>query len=195
MMLKFLCFPLALSTTIISSLSFFPNAGIAQEDPLCFMVNSSGQVVSLNNLCDAQNRSAKKASVCEGPFDKDGFPLALSSDLARFNAAVAKAKQNKASNSKDSEEQSAMAYDDPEVQSAMENLMNNMMNKIPSYARMQEIEKKYSDSYSQSGSVNREETEKFEAEYNKVLREMSTDSCYTNIMQAFSTKMADLEKF
>ena len=195
MMLKFLRFPVALSATIISSLSFFPNTGIAHEDPLCFMISSSGQVVSLNNLCDAQKRSAKKASVCEGPFDKDGFPLALSSDLDRLKAAVAKAQQKKASNSKDLEEQSAMAYDDPEVQSATENLMNNMMNKIPSYTRMQEIEKKYSDLYSQSGSVNREETEKFEAEYNKVLREMSTDSCYTNIMQAFSTKMAELGNF
>lgn len=69
------------------------------------------------------------------------------------------------------------------------------LNKIPSYTRMQEIEKKYSDSYSQPGSVNREETEKFEAESNEVLSEMSRDSCYTKIMQAFSTKMAELGQF
>ncbi len=116
MILKFLL-PVALSVTIISSLSFFSSAGIAQEDPFCFMINSSGQVVSLNNLCDDQRRSAKKGSWGEGPFDKDGFPIALSPELNRLTAVV-KAKQKRGFNSKDSEEQSTTEYEDPEVQSA-----------------------------------------------------------------------------
>lgn len=194
MMLKFLRFPVALTTTIISSLSFFPNAGIAQEDPLCFMVNSSGQVVSLNNLCDARKRSAKKASICDGPFDKDGFPLALSSDLDHLKAAIAKAKQKRVSNSKKSEEQSAIALEDSDVQAATENLMHNMMNNIPSYARLQEIQEKLSALYSQSGeNVDQKIVQKLTQEQTKIVNQMNDNSCYINVMQAVNKKMEEIE--
>ena len=111
---KILILQLAGSATFISSLIFsFTNAGIAQEYPICFMVNSSEQVVNLENLCQskAQREALKKASICQGPFDNDGFPIAFSPDLDRLQVAIAKAKKN-LSNSKDSEKQSLMGVED-----------------------------------------------------------------------------------
>lgn len=135
---KFLILQIAGSATFISSLLFsFTNAGIAQEYPICFMVNSSEQVVNLENLCQskAQREAIKKASICQGPFDHDGFPIAFSPDLERLQVAIAKAKKN-LSNSKDSEKQSLMGVEDLEVKAAMEKLMNN----IPSYNQLYQLQ-------------------------------------------------------
>lgn len=190
MILKFLRLPVALSVTIISSLSFFPTAGMAQEAPLCFMVNSSGQIMSLDNLCgEAQRQPIKKASICEAPFDKNGFPLTLSSDLERLKAAVAKAKQKHPSSSNKSEKQSAIAYQDSEVKAAMENLIN----KIPSFAQMQELQKKQMDLYNSSGkSVNPEEAKKLEEQAMNIMKELDSDPCYLKVMQALNKYMAEL---
>lgn len=193
-MLKFLQLPIALSTTIISSLSFFSTTGIAQADPLCFMVNSSGQVVSLDNLCqsEAQRQALKKGNLCQGAIDKDGFPLALYPDLDRLKTATYKAKQNVAK-SKGSESQSTTALEDS-VQAARENLMNNMMNKIPSYTRLQEIQSKLSALYSKEGeNVDQKLVQKLTQEQTKIVNQMNNDSCYINVMQAVNKKMEELE--
>lgn len=51
MMLRFLGLPVATFAAFLSSLTFFPAAGISQEYSGCFMVISSGRVVDLNNIC------------------------------------------------------------------------------------------------------------------------------------------------
>lgn len=197
MMLKFLPLPVTLSVTIISSVSFLPHAR-AQEDSLCFMVNRSGQVVSLDNLCDQRRYNTDSASICEEPFDRDGFPISLYPELNRLKAAVAKAKQKKVFNSNVSEEESATESVDPEVQLAMENLMNKMTNSIanvPTYAQMQEIQKKLSVLYSQSPDVNEEEVKKLEQENEKTRQDLNSDSCYKNITQSFMKKINELREF
>lgn len=137
-MVKFLLLQIAGSATFISSLLFFfTNAGVAQEYPICFMVNSSERIINLENLCQskAQREALKKARICQGPFDNDGFPIAFYPDLERLKVAVAKVKKN-LSNSKDSEKQSLMGVEDLEVKAAMEKLMNN----IPSYEQLYQLQ-------------------------------------------------------
>lgn len=50
-MLKILRFLVATSVTFVSSFLFFPTVGVTQEYAGCFMVNSSGKMVDLNNIC------------------------------------------------------------------------------------------------------------------------------------------------
>lgn len=187
-MLKFLRLPVAMSTAIISYLSFFP-AGITQDEPLCFMVSSSGRVINLNNLCHQAQQALQKVSLCQGSLDGDGFPIALAPDLERLKTAVTKARQVSSSQEQQS---AAMTYENQEVQSAMENLMN----KIPSFAQAQEIQKKRIAFYNQSGnSINPEEAEKLEAEERKVFDEMNNDPCNLKLMEAFGKKMERQEFF
>lgn len=194
MMLKFLPLSVTISVTIISSLSLLAHA--TQEDTLCFMVNSSGQVVSLDNLCDQRRYNTDSASVCEEPFDRDGFPISLYPELNRLKAAVA-TKQKKVFNSNESHSESARENLDPDEELAMVNLinkMNNLIANIPSYARMQEIQKKLSVVYSQSPNVNEEEVKKLEEENEKARQDLLNDSCYKNITQSFIKKINDLRE-
>ena len=50
-MLKILRFLVATSVTFVSSFLFFPTVGFTQEYAGCFMVNSSGKMIDLNNIC------------------------------------------------------------------------------------------------------------------------------------------------
>lgn len=50
-MLKILRFLVAPSVAFVSSFLFFPTSGITQEYAGCFMVNSLGRMVDLNNIC------------------------------------------------------------------------------------------------------------------------------------------------
>lgn len=54
-MLKFLRSVATYSVTFISSLLFFPAAGVSQERSGCFMITSSGQIINLENICINKN--------------------------------------------------------------------------------------------------------------------------------------------
>lgn len=94
-MLKLLRLLVAISAAIVTSLSFLSTAGIAQDYLVCFLVTSSGQVVNLENLCQTQPQSQalQKAKACQGTFDSDGFPIALSGEWERLKAVVAEVKK------------------------------------------------------------------------------------------------------
>lgn len=115
-MLRFLHYLLtAVPTAFISALLFFPTAGFSQYYPGCFMVTSSGQVVNLNNLCptQAQLQSIRKMQVCQGPFDSDGFPVVLLSELQRLKVAITAAQKK-----------NLELADNPEVQFEITALLN-----------------------------------------------------------------------
>jgi hypothetical protein len=90
-MLRFLQIPVALSAAI-ASLSLLPTVAVAQSYPLCYMINSAGEVIDLTNLCQPQAK-IQKAKSCAGPVDKDGFPIALIQELRTFEAILKNAKQ------------------------------------------------------------------------------------------------------
>jgi len=123
-LLKFFNQSVAISATSMLFLAFLPNVGMTQNSPECFLVNSSGQVVDLDNLCQEGQQVLQKASACQGPFDSDGFPIAFDKELERLEASVTAAKQRNATNG------SA-----PEVMSALMELLNQM----PFSARTKEL--------------------------------------------------------
>ena len=180
-MLKTLGLPLATSAAV-AFLSIFATSGIAQVESSCFMVNSSGQTVNLGKLCQDKKQTVPVASVCEGPFDRDGFPIALTPELERLELAVAKAKQQRIS----SNQQSGMVVGSLEIQAAMEEIMR----KIPPLTRMYELQQKQAALYNQPEVV-----KKLEAEITQAMEEMSNNPCYIQLMQAFGRKIAQQETF
>lgn len=92
MLWKFLMLPIAISTAITSCLSFFPTAETAQDYPICYMVTSLGERINLDKLCQnkAQIQTHQKARACQGPFDNDGFPVALSNQWEQLKAVATK---------------------------------------------------------------------------------------------------------
>lgn len=80
-----------LSTTLSLSLALFPNSAIAQDNSVCFLTDSSGKLVNLDNLCQsqAQKHAQLKARICESPFDSDGFPLVIIPEAERLKKAIA----------------------------------------------------------------------------------------------------------
>lgn len=86
MLWKYISISVAIFSTIILSSTFFPTVGTAQNYPVCFMLNSSRQIINLNKLC--RNQLLEKAKACQGPFDADGFPIALATELENFKMAL-----------------------------------------------------------------------------------------------------------
>ena len=112
-MLKIKYLLVAVSTCLISSISLFPAAGSTQSLKGCRIVTSSGKVIYLNKSCTRQNYPKTKA--CQGPYDSDGFPLALYHELEEVKKAIADAKQR-----------GVRTIDDPKAQSALMALLSQM---------------------------------------------------------------------
>lgn len=108
-MLKLASLPITLSAAFIWSVFYFPGPGGAQDYPVCYMVTPSGQVMNLEPICQRGQQVLAKANACNGPFDKDGFPLVLSQETQRLKRAIANAKQRNVDVTKDAEIQSALA--------------------------------------------------------------------------------------
>lgn len=177
--LKLLRLPIGISAAIISSLYFFPTAGIAQDYPVCFMINSSGQVMNLDNLCQSQDRSQaeQKAKACQGPFDKDGFPIALYNELKRLDVAVATAKQK-----------NMYVSDDPEVQSAMISLLAQM----PFSTRTHKLLKEQKLLFKQlQATANSDEAEKLQEKLTATTEELGHNLCLGQLVHSLTSKFRE----
>ncbi len=177
-MLKLLRLPIGISAAIISSLSFFPTTGIAQDYPVCFMINSSGQVMNLENLCQSKARSQaeQKAKACQGPFDKDGFPIALYNELKRLDVAVATAKQK-----------NIYVSDDP-VQSAMTSLLAQM----PFSTRTQKLLKEQKLLFQQlRATANSDEAKKLQEKLTATTEELGQNFCLGQLMHSLTSKFRE----
>lgn len=177
-MLKFLHLPVVASTIFISCFSFFLSTGIAQEEPVCFMTTSSGKVVNLNNLCRNQaSNQIQKARACQGPFDSDGFPIALGTELERLRVAIASAKQR-----------NVYSSEDPEVQSALATLIAQM----PFSTRIRQLQKQLKPLYKQLQEArNSEEADKLSQKLKSNLHELNNNLCYSQLMTALRNKFRD----
>ncbi len=176
-MINFLRLPVVISAVLISSLSFFSKAVIAQQHSGCFMVNSSGQTINLGNICPTQK------TVCQGPFDTDGFPLILYNQLERLNVAIKKAEQT---NSRDlNAEKINFDSNMYETQSAIDTLLNQ------SYfsPKTRELQQELKRLYAQTDQItNSKEAAKHLEKMRATIAELKTDSCYAQIIQALEKK-------
>lgn len=175
-MLIILRFPIAISAAIISSLSLFPTIGIAQDYPICFMITSSGQVVNLTNLCQIQeqDQALQKAKVCQGPFDKDGFPIVLSGELNRLKAAVERARKRNVESS-----------DDLEVQSALTALLNQTPLSERTRGLLQERKRLYKKLLKMEKP---EEVARLSQEMRAVTEELNNDMCLGDLEVSMAKK-------
>lgn len=180
-MLRFLRLPIAISAAIISSLSFFPPGGIAQEYPACFMVTLSRQVIDLNKLC--QSQAPQKPEACQGPFDGDGFPIAYASELERLKAVVAGTRKR-----------NDYASDFLNFQSAMTALLEQM----PFSKRTQKLLQEQMLLLKQlqlQVTVNPEEAQNLQEKLIKNNDELSEvlerNSCFNQIMQSLDKKLEE----
>lgn len=165
MMFNFLYLPGVIFTTFISSLSFFAISANAQEYQDCFMVTSLGQVVDLNNIC------INKKAICKGPFDGDGFPISLSTQLEQVKATLSRAEQIDPDNTGDMEE---------EVQTSVDSFVNQPYFSL----RTRELQRKLRLLYEQVGNTTtKEEAVNLKHSINVTVAELKNDLCYVYVLQ------------
>lgn len=175
-MLKILRLPITVSTSLILSLSFFANTGNAQYHPGCYMVNSLGQVVDLNNLCltQVQSQAPQKAKACQGPFDSDGFPIAFSIELKSLKAAIASAKKR-----------DVYATEEPGVQYAMSEIIKEM----PFSERSRMLQQNQRNLFKQLQTTNNsEEAKSIQEKLRANSEELGQDPCFIQLMGALQKK-------
>ncbi len=170
-MLIFLRLPATIPTTLISSLFFFTPAVNAQYYPGCFMVKASGRVINLNKLCQNKVQASQKATACQGPFDKDGFPLALNPEIETFKLFLNKIKYP----------------DGAEPEILLE--IDKMLNVVEFSEKTKSTRKNLKVVIRQFLSpTNDEEYEQGSYRYHAVLNQLGKDPCYMQIMHALDRK-------
>jgi hypothetical protein len=87
-MTRFLHLAVPLSTATISSLLFLGTAEVTRSYPICYMINSSGQLVNLDYLCG--KKIEETANICQEPVNRRGLPLSVARDLKRHKENVRK---------------------------------------------------------------------------------------------------------
>lgn len=92
---------------------FFPNVSLSQDEPLCYLINSSDDFINLEQMC--QDREPR-VSLCQGPFDSDGFPVALSRGVSQLRAAIRRAEQRDI---------------DPQIDPEVQNVIGNLIDRMP----------------------------------------------------------------
>jgi hypothetical protein len=154
--------------TLVSSLGLFTSVGIAQEYPGCFMINSSGRKVDLNNIC------LNKVTVCEGALDSDGFPLILSPQLKQLQSAITKALKTDGDDS-DAEEG---------VSSALKNLLSPFFS-----PRTLELEEELSYLRSLLPTIKKpSEAAEIKHNINTIVAELKTDPCFLSLLSILEKK-------
>lgn len=169
MSLKFLRVPFAVATIVISSLSFLPATGITQDYSICYMITSSGRIIDLNKLC--QSQTLQKAKACQGPFDSDGFPTALYTELENFKLVLKKGtEQENESEQIYAEVDKILDFVDfpTETQALRQKLR---------LSNEQILEAKSADEFVKSYET-----------YGSALDKLKTEPCYSQILQALGRK-------
>jgi hypothetical protein len=195
-MLRSLRIPVVISAAFISSLSFFHAPGIAQDYPACFMVTLSGQVINLDSLCRSQ--ALRKATVCQGPFDSDGFPIALSTEVEHLTGALTRAEQMNLKRNLAAEQRdfNTLRRLDAELTNFNKNLYTDIESATatllnqPSFSpQSRELQQKLRFLYEQAEkTTNSEEAAKLQEMAQATIAELNTDACYARIVQALEKK-------
>lgn len=165
--------PFTISTILISSLSFFHLTGIAQDNPACFIVTPSGQVINLNALCGSaiQSQAVQKARACQGPFDRDGFPIALSRELEDFKVAMKRVVETQSG--------------EIEIDAALESLLAQVY--FPPKTQNLQRKARLLSQQLQKASTD-EEIAKIGEEYNSTIDQLKVEPCYSQIREALDRK-------
>lgn len=176
-MFKLFRLSVAASVAFISSLSLLPSPGHAQNYPICYMINSLNQLIDLNDFCQSQSQSPKKAKACQGPFDSDGFPIAFFNELELLKAAVAEAKKR-----------NVYASDDPKVQSALTSLLEQM----PLSEGSRKLQRERRLLFKQlRETVDSKEAEKLQEKIAANTKELGNDLCLAQLMHSLNKKFQE----
>ena len=180
-MLKLPSLSLTLSAAFIWSVFSLPSLGSTQNDPICYMVTTSGQVMNLESMCqrgqqilaDVNTQMLAKANACNGPVDQNGFPAVFSPEVQRLQAAIANAKQNG---------ENGAVVRDKEVQSAITALRDQMP-----FASSWEQQRALREQM--QTTTDPEERAKLREQMRASFSQLSSDQCYQRFVQALTTQL------
>ena len=177
-MLKLPSLSITLSAAFIWSLFSLPSLGSTQNDPICYMVTASGQVMNLESMCqrgqqilaDVNTQMLAKANACNDPVDRSGFPAVFSPEVQRLQTAIANAKQN-GSVGRDTEVQSAIAA------------LRDQMPFASSWEQQRALREQM------RATTDPGERAKLREQMRASFSQLSSDQCYQRFVQALMTQL------
>lgn len=137
------------------------------------MTTSSGQVISRDEPSQRGRLALVEATACQGPFDSDGFPIALSKEVDKLKRAITKAEKRNL---------------DPNLDAKVKAAIIELVDKMPfgdEYEALgEDVQSLYLQSQSMSISERLKKAQKIQAAFLKLMN----NQCFTRFRKALTNK-------